>query len=570
MIKEIRIRNFAIIENLAVSFEKGLNVLTGETGAGKSIIIDALNLLLGGRADTDSIRSGESTAFVEGIFEVIDPTTLDLIRESGIEIEEGELLVKRQVSNSGKNRCLLNDSPVTVSTLAKIGDRLVDLHGQHDHQTLLHPEVHVDLLDLHGKSTDLRNEFLQNFTEYQAQSKKLESMKMDEQERIQKEEFLSFQLKEIDEAGLSKEEEEEIKAESNKLKHAEKIRAGLEKSQSLLTDNQGSIVENLGQVLKELEAIHDVDPSLSETVERSRSAYYELEEVVESLRSYNQSLEFNPSRLEEIEDRLAEINGLKRKYGADIAEILTRRDQIAEELDQLASNDENMKELEEKLKQQEKVIAKLAIQLAEKRETTAKKITKSIEKELKELSMVNVRFGVRFDYPPSPDGFILFRKEKMKATPTGLGTLEFLFSPNPGEEMRPLVKIASGGEVSRVMLALKSILSDQDTIPVMIFDEVDTGIGGGVAEKVGIKLKKVAKNKQVFCITHSPQIAGLASSHFRIEKQIKEKRTRSSIRQLEHEERVEELARMSSGETITEASLEHAREMLQPANHRGR
>ena len=562
MIKEIRIRNFAIIENLVVSFKKGLNVLTGETGAGKSIIIDALNLLLGGRADTDSIRSGESTAFVEGIFEVIDPTTLDLIRESGIEIEEGELLIKRQVSNSGKNRCLLNDSPVTVSTLAKIGDRLVDLHGQHDHQTLLHPEVHVDLLDLHGKSTDLRNDFLQNFTEYQAQSKKLESMKMDEQERIQKEEFLSFQLREIDEAGLSKEEEEEIKAESNKLKHAEKIRAGLEKSQSLLTDNQGSIVENLGQVLKELEAIHDVDPSLSETVERSRSAYYELEEVVESLRSYNQSLEFNPNRLEEIEDRLAEINGLKRKYGADIAEILKRRDQIAEELEQLASNDENMKELEEKLKQQEKVISKLAIQLAEKRETTAKKITKSIEKELKELSMVNVRFGVRFDYPPSPDGFILFRKEKMNATPTGLGTLEFLFSPNPGEEMRPLVKIASGGEVSRLMLALKSILSDQDNIPVMIFDEVDSGIGGRVAEKVGIKLKKVANNKQVFCITHSPQIAGLASSHFRIEKQIKEKRTRSSIRQLEHEERVEELARMSSGETITDASLEHAREML--------
>ena len=562
MIKEIRIRNFAIIENLVVSFKKGLNVLTGETGAGKSIIIDALNLLLGGRADTDSIRSGESTAFVEGIFEVIDPTTLDLIRESGIEIEESELLVKRQVSNSGKNRCLLNDSPVTVSTLAKIGDRLVDLHGQHDHQTLLHPEVHVDLLDLHGKSTDLRNDFLQNFTEYQAQSKKLESMKMDEQERIQKEEFLSFQLREIDEAGLSKEEEEEIKAESNKLKHAEKIRAGLEKSQSLLTDNQGSIVENLGQVLKELEAIHDVDPSLSETVERSRSAYYELEEVVESLRSYNQSLEFNPNRLEEIEDRLAEINGLKRKYGADIAEILKRRDQIAEELEQLASNDENMKELEEKLKQQEKVISKLAIQLAEKRETTAKKITKSIEKELKELSMVNVRFGVRFDYPPSPDGFILFRKEKMNATPTGLGTLEFLFSPNPGEEMRPLVKIASGGEVSRLMLALKSILSDQDNIPVMIFDEVDSGIGGRVAEKVGIKLKKVANNKQVFCITHSPQIAGLASSHFRIEKQIKEKRTRSSIRQLEHEERVEELARMSSGETITDASLEHAREML--------
>ncbi|MBT3415293.1 MAG: DNA repair protein RecN [Nitrospina sp.] len=566
MIKEIRIRNFAIIENLAVNFEQGLNVLTGETGAGKSIILGALNLLLGGRADTDSIRSGETTAFVEGAFEVTDPATLDLIRECGIEMEDGELLVKRQVSNAGKNRCLLNDSPVTVSTLAKIGDRLVDLHGQHDHQALLHPETHIDLLDLYGKSQELRNEFALNFSDYQTQAKKLQSMKMDEQERLQKEEFLSFQLAEIDAAGLSEEEEEEIKAESHKLKHAEKIRAGLQQSQSLLTDDQGSILENLGQVLKELEAVLEIDPGLAETVERSRSAYYELEEVVESLRGYNRSLEFNPNRLEEIEDRLAEINGLKRKFGNDITEILKRRDQIAEELQQLASNDENMKALEEELRQKEKVLSKLAIRLAEKRESAAKSFTASVEKELKELSMGNVQFGVRFDYPSDPDGFILFRKEKMKASATGLGTLEFMFSPNPGEELRPLVKIASGGEVSRVMLALKSILNDQDTIPVMIFDEVDTGIGGGVAEKVGLKLQKVASTKQVLCITHLPQIAGLASSHFRIEKQIKSKRTHSTIHQLEHEERVEELARMSSGETITDASLEHAREMLKPTN----
>ena len=566
MIKEIRIRNFAIIENLAVNFEQGLNVLTGETGAGKSIILGALNLLLGGRADTDSIRSGETTAFVEGAFEVTDPATLDLIRECGIEMEDGELLVKRQVSNAGKNRCLLNDSPVTVSTLAKIGDRLVDLHGQHDHQALLHPETHIDLLDLYGKSQELRNEFALNFSDYQTQAKKLQSMKMDEQERLQKEEFLSFQLAEIDAAGLSEEEEEEIKAESHKLKHAEKIRAGLQQSQSLLTDDQGSILENLGQVLKELEAVLEIDPGLAETVERSRSAYYELEEVVESLRGYNRSLEFNPNRLEEIEDRLAEINGLKRKFGNDITEILKRRDQIAEELQQLASNDENMKALEEELRQKEKVLSKLAIRLAEKRESAAKSFTASVEKELKELSMGNVQFGVRFDYPSDPDGFILFRKEKMKASATGLGTLEFMFSPNPGEELRPLVKIASGGEVSRVMLALKSILNDQDTIPVMIFDEVDTGIGGGVAEKVGLKLQKVASTKQVLCITHLPQIAGLASSHFRIEKQIKSKRTHSTIHQLEHEERVEELARMSSGETITNASLEHAREMLRPSS----
>lgn len=568
MIKEIRIRNFAIIENLVVNFDKGLNVMTGETGAGKSIIIDALNLLLGGRADTDSIRSGEATAFVEAVFDVTDPMTRNLILESGIEMEGGELLVKRQISNSGKNRCLLNDSPVTVSTLAKIGDRLVDLHGQHDHQTLLHPEVHVELLDLYGKCKSIRDEFAGKFSDYQSQTKKLHSMKMDEQELLQKQEFLIFQLKEIDEAHLSEEEEEEIKTERNKLKHAGQIREGLQKCQELLTDEGGSIIENLGKVLKELEAVQNIDSNLSETVERSHSAFYELEEVVESLRSYDRSLEFNPNRLEEIEDRLAEINGLKRKYGNDIAEILSRREKIAEELEQLASNEENMKTLEDELKTKETVLSKLGIQLAEKREAAAKKLTRSVEKELKELSMGNVRLDVRFDYPADADGFILFREKRMKATPTGLGTLEFLFSPNQGEELRPLAKIASGGELSRVMLALKSILNDQDTVPVMIFDEVDTGIGGGVAEKVGNKLQKVANTKQVFCITHLPQIAGMAFSHFRVEKEVKGKRTRSTIRQLDQEERVEELARMSSGEKITDASLEHARELLRPASHR--
>lgn len=565
MIKEIRIRNFAVIENLEVSFGKGLSVLTGETGAGKSIIIDALNLLLGGRADTDSIRSGETTALVDAVFEVTDPITRDLILESGIEMDGSELLIKRQVSNTGKNRCLLNNSSVTVSTLAKIGNRLVDLHGQHDHQTLLHPEVHIELLDLYGKCNNFRDEFSKIFFEHQAQTKILGSMKMGEKELIQKQEFLSFQLKEIDEANLSKEEEEELKSTRNKLKHAGQIREGLQKSQSLLNNEGGSIIESLGQVLKELESVQNIDSGLAGLVEQSRSAFYELEDVVESLRNYDQSLEFNPSRLEEIEDRLAEINELKRKYGNDIVEILRRREEIDKELEQLTSNEENMKALQDDLKKKETVLSKLGIQLAEKREAAAKNLSRSVEKELKELSMINVKLGVRFDYQADPESFILFRKEKTKATLNGLGTLEFLFSSNQGEEMRPLAKIASGGELSRVMLALKSILNNQDTVPVMIFDEVDTGIGGSVAEKVGIKLQKVAITKQVFCITHLPQIAGMALSHFRVEKEVKGKRTRSTIRQLKHKERLEELARMSSGEKITEASLEYAREMLRPA-----
>jgi len=562
MLKEIRIQNFAIIENLLVNFETGFNVLTGETGAGKSIIIDALNLLLGDRADTDSIRTGETTALIEGIFQVSNEDTKEMVREIGIEIVDGDLHIKRQISNSGKNRCFLNDSQVTLSTLAKIGNRLVDLHGQHDHQTLLHPEIHIDLLDLFGKSKQSRDAFAKEFTEYQNHVKTLQSLNTDEKERLQREEFLGFQISEIDAANLSKEEEEEIKAEKNKLRHSEKIRSALQQSQALLSEQSGSILESLRQILKDLEPLIEVDKKLDSTFQRSQSAFYELEEVEDALRSHDRSLDFNPERLEEIEDRLAEINGLKRKYGNDVSEILSKRDQFAVELEQLAGNEENMNKLAKEIKKKEKIVAKLAIELADMREAGAKVLKQGVEKELKELQMNGVRFGVDFNYPPDPQGFVEYRKEKLKPTCIGLGTLEFLFSPNPGEELRPLAKIASGGELSRIMLALKSILNKQDTIPVMIFDEVDTGIGGRIAEKVGAKLKKVAEIKQVFCITHLPQIAGMASTHYRVEKNVQGKRTRTGIRKLEFTERVEELARMSSGEKITEASLQHARELI--------
>jgi len=565
MLKEIRIQKFAIIENLVVNFENGLNVLTGETGAGKSIIIDALNLLLGGRADTDSIRTGETTALVEGVFQISNKETLAMVQEIGVESVDGELHIKRQISNSGKNRCFLNDSQITVSTLAKIGNRLVDLHGQHDHQTLLHPEIHVDLLDLFGKSKQSRDAFSKEFTEYQNQVKTLQSLNTDEKERLQREEFLGFQISEIDAANLSEEEEEELKAEKNKLRHSEKIRSALQQSQTLLSEQNGSILESLRQILKDLEPLVELDKDLESPFQRSQSAFYELEEVEDALRTHDRSLDFNPERLEEIEDRLAEINGLKRKYGNDVSEILAKRDQFSAELEQLAGNEESMRQLSADIANKEKIVSKLAIELADKREAGAKSLKQGVEKELKELHMNGVRFGVDFNYPPDPQGFVEYRKEKLKPTSIGLGTLEFLFSPNPGEELRPLAKIASGGELSRIMLALKSILNKQDTIPVMIFDEVDTGIGGRVAEKVGDKLKKVAETKQVFCITHLPQIAGMASTHYRVEKHVQGKRTRSGIRQLEFEERVEELARMSSGEKITEASLQHARELIQPS-----
>jgi DNA repair protein RecN (Recombination protein N) len=562
MLKEIKISHFAIIENLRVAFRPGLNVLTGETGAGKSILMNALNLILGGRADTDFIRSGESIATVEAVFEVHDPELFDDVHNLGIDVEAGELMIKRTVSHAGKSRCYLNDSSITVATLAKIGNRLVDIHGQHDHQALLRTETHVDLLDRYGKTLALRAGFGQEFLDYQACLRNLKAMQALEKSRQERQELLDFQLAEIDRGDLSIEEEEALKQERNKLRHAEKLHQTLENTLSQLTETEGSALEQIGWAQKEFEALVDIDPALSKQAERAQTAYCELEEMVDELRNYLRTIEFNPPRLEEIDDRLAEINGLKRKYGMDIPDILQKRQAIAEELQSLGSNREKMDAQKSEIVRREKTLERRAVALAEKREKTAKDFKKNVEKELRDLNMAEVQFGVRFDYPPDSDGFIRFRGEQVKLLPTGIGAVEFLFSPNPGEALRPLVKIASGGELSRVMLALKSILHKQDPVPVMVFDEVDTGIGGKVAEKVGMKLEKVANGKQVFCITHLPQIAGLASAHYLVQKTVKDNRTHSSIDELNYDQRVEEIARMSGGEKITPATLKFAKEMI--------
>ena len=565
MLRELRISNFAIIENLRVEFKPGLNVLTGETGAGKSIILDALNLILGGRADTDFIRSGEKSAVVEGVLQLDDPKITEYIRELGFEVDDGQVIIKRNLFLSGKNRCFLNDSSITLGTITKLGDRLIDIHGQHDHQALLHPEVHVDLLDHYGKTMPDRRKFEKEYESFQADLKKLENLRSRERDRLQREDLLNFQLKELEEADLSSDEEETLKQERNKMRHAEKLFQSIDQIQNWLAEEEGSVLERLGFANKELESLPEIDPKFEKQVQRAQTAFFEIEELVEEIRDYARTIELNPSRLEEIEDRLAEINGLKRKYGTDITAILETRDKIALELEALSSNQETMDRIEKGLKEKEKTLSRLALSLAEERERTAKELKKNVEKELKDLNMVHVLFGVRFDYEPDLQGFVTLRGKKVKLTPAGLGEIEFLFSPNPGEELRPLAKIISGGELSRVMLALKTILNEEDTVPVMIFDEVDTGIGGKVAEQVGMKLKKLADHKQVFCITHLPQIAGLASAHFRVHKEVKGKRTHSGIRELAYEDRVEEVARMASGEKITESALEHAREMIQKA-----
>jgi len=564
MLKELRINNFAIIDNLHVEFSSGLTALTGETGAGKSIIIDALNLILGGRADSNFIRTGETSATVESIFEINNLETLGILKELGISSDNGEIVLRRTISSSGKNRCLINDSTVTVGILGVLGNRLVDIHGQHDHQALLNPETHVDILDLYGKTTEERKEFSKQYSNYLEEIRKIDELRSKESNRIEREDFLKFQINEIDKANLSINEENQLKSEKNKLQHAEKIKGSMKLVLDLIVDEEGAVFDRFGIAQKKLESLSSIDPELEKQVQRGQTAFYEIEELVEELRDYLHKIEFNPSRLEEIEDRMAEINGLKRKYGGDIDLILSQRDKIAEELDTLSNFQENIESIQKCINSHQIVLANNSVNLADKREKTARVFKKNVEKELSDLGMKDVKLEVQFNYEDDDLSFVAYRKQKVKINSTGIGVIEFLFSPNLGEDLKPLVKVASGGELSRLMLALKSNLNKQDIIPVMVFDEVDAGIGGKIAEVVGNKLKKIATGKQVFCITHLPQIAGKAGSHFIVFKTVKDKRTHSSIRRLSEQERVEEIARMSSGEKITKTTLKHAREMIQP------
>ncbi len=562
MLKELKIYNYAIIENLSVEFHPGFNTFTGETGAGKSIIIEALNLVLGGRGDPDSIRSAEKSATVEALFEVKDPKTLQMVRDLGIEVDQGQVIIRRVLSKSSKTRSYLNDNNITLAALSRLGNRLVDIHGQHHHQALLHSENHVEWLDLFGKLTDDKNRFKSQFDEYHSKVQNLKKLELSENERLQRQDLLNFQIQEIDQINPVIGEDEELTAGRNRLRHGEKLTQSLKRLQEILSDSEGSIVDRLGIANNELESLIEIDPSLEKQAERGRTSYFEIQELAEELRDYSRSLEFSPTRLEEIEDRLAELNGLKRKYGNDIAAILEHREKIGAELDTISGGQEKIDELKTELEELGSILSALSTDLADKREQAAKRMQKIVEKELRDLSMNQARFAVNFQYPPDPDSFAVYKNKKVKVSLNGIGASEFFFSSNPGEELRPLAKIASGGELSRVMLALKSILNDQEATPTMIFDEVDSGISGKVAEQVGVKLKKIAKEKQVFSITHLPQIAGMASAHYLVHKAVKGKRTQTMILELDYEHRVEEIARMSGGEKISATTLRHAKEMI--------
>ncbi len=549
MLNELVIRNIAIIDNLHVSFHPGLNVLTGETGAGKSIIIDAVNLLLGGRASTDLIRTGEEEAAVECLFDLSDEEGVARrLASAGIDAN-GELLVKRTLSRSGRSRFYMNGGPATLSLLAEISSMLVNIYGQHESQTLLKPENHLFLLDGFGRIDSLRENYHGLYEDYQKTREQILLLEQGERESCRRMDLLSFQLREIEEAALVPGEDESLEEENRRLVHGERLIRSSISAYDVLYDGEGAILGRLRRIIEDLEETGRLDPELLSLASGLREPYLQLEDTALSLRDYGTRMEADPERLVAVSDRLDLIRRLKRKYAPTIEEILSFKEETGRELQTLMGRDENLEMLRARLEELESGLREAGEGLSRARSEAAGELEAAMEREMADLAMKNAGFHVSFHQHDEPRA-------------TGMERVEFLFSPNPGESPKPLARIASGGELSRLMLALKQIHPESD-VPTLIFDEVDSGIGGAVSTTVGKKLKRVAGNQQVLCITHLPQVAACADHHFKVTKHTESGRTRTSMETLSEDMRARELARMLSGAKPSEKALEHAREMIQ-------
>ncbi|WP_071460078.1 DNA repair protein RecN [Bacillus massilinigeriensis] len=556
MLSELSIRNFAIIEALSVSFQKGLTVLTGETGAGKSIIIDAVHLLVGGRGSAEFVRHGEEKAEIEGLF-YIEGTShpcCTRAKEFGIDVEEGMIVLRRDISKSGKSVCRVNGKLVTIAVLREIGSSLIDIHGQHEHQELMDETRHINLLDQFGASeiTPALSEYQNVYRAFEQTLKKLKNLSENEQQMAHRLDLIKFQLSEIQSAQLKISEDSELAEEKRKLNNFEKIFESIHTGYNALQGDQKGL-DWIGMVMESLESASEADQVYKDLYETIANCYYQLEDCARSLRSELDGLEFDPGRLNEIEERLNEMNGLKRKYGRTIEEILEYASAIEEEIETIQNKEVHIDQIEKELVSLKKDLKIEAENLSSARKKWAKKLTDLIHRELRDLYMDKTVFEVRFS---SEEG--VFYK-------SGGDEVSFYLSTNPGEPLKPLSKIASGGELSRIMLALKSIFSKHQGVTSIIFDEVDTGVSGRVAQAIAEKIFKVAASSQVLCISHLPQVAAMADTHLYISKKIKNGRTKTSLTPLSQEEKIREIGRMISGVEITDLTRKHAEELLQLA-----
>ena len=550
MLSTVYIENIAVIEKVNIPFASGFNVLTGETGAGKSIIIDAINMILGQRTSHELIRSGSNSAFVSATFEDINSQTIEVIRSLGFDVEDNSVILQREIYQNGRNVCRVNSRPATVSALREIGATLITINGQHESFELFSADVHLDYIDAMAKNNDLLAEYRSAFNYFKEKRRAFKASQTDDSQRMQQIDILKYQIEELSSADLKAGEQELLIAERDVLQNVEKITSELNKAKVYLNGNgelSGALelLQNTADCVQE--ASYKLD-RISGVANKLMDMYYELEDCNREIENIYDNVEINPQRLEQIEERLDLIYKLSRKYGKDIGDMLQFLDNAQNKLNELENYEINRESLANDYQNAKRNVIRLARLLTQNRKQVALDFAQKVKSELVFLDMPNVEFTVSVT--------------DANATDKGMDKVEFLVSANKGEQPKPISKIASGGELSRIMLAIKNVIADNDTLTTMIFDEVDTGISGSAALKVGLKLKELSSTRQVMCITHQAQIAALANEHFFIQKNVDDNRTFTTVNKLNFEDRKSELARIIGGAEITQTALAHAEELL--------
>lgn len=554
MLTNLSIRNIAVIDKLEVSFGEGLSVLTGETGAGKSIIIDSINMILGSRSSKELVRYGTDKAVVQAVFDA-NPKASALLEENDIDVEDNQIIISRYLTKDGKSVAKINGMAVTLNLLRTVADLLINIHGQHDNQALLTPDRHVTFLDAYAKNEDLLEEYSKIYTRMNEIRHSLKKFNIDETEKMHRIDLLEYQIKEISTANLTKGEEDELKEQRELLVNAEALSQSISVAYSALYDseNEPSAYDGISMAVDALGKVSHLNDTLKGIYDSLSEAMYSIEDSAHELKSFGDSVEYDPQTLNDIEERLDIISKLKRKYGGSIDEIIRFGENAQKELDDIVLGDERTEQLKTEL---DKTVAELkaaGAKITAARKKAAKALSEGIEAALHELNMDKASFNVSV-------------MPKNEFAPNGMDDVEFLISTNPGEPEKPLVKIASGGELSRVMLAIKSIIASSDDVGTLIFDEIDTGVSGRAAVKITNKLKEIGKTKQVICISHLPQMASAADNHYLISKNVDGELASTSLTELDEQGRIEELARIIDGNNMTEAAVNHAKELL--ANNR--
>ncbi|MHA6166777.1 DNA repair protein RecN [Bacillus mojavensis] len=570
MLAELSIKNFAIIEELTVSFERGLTVLTGETGAGKSIIIDAISLLVGGRGSSEFVRYGETKAELEGLFQLDSGhPVFDVCAEQGIDVSDEMIVMRRDISTNGKSVCRVNGKLVTIASLREIGRLLLDIHGQHDNQLLMEDEKHLQLLDKFAGAEveSALQAYQEGYQRYMKLLKKLKQLSESEQEMAHRLDLIQFQLEEIESAKLELNEDEQLQEERQQISNFEKIFESLQNAYNALRSEQGGL-DWVGMASSQLEDLSDINEPLQKLSESVSNSYYLLEDATFQMRNMLDELEYDPERLNFIEARLNEIKQLKRKYGATVEDILEYASKIEEEIDQIENRDSHLQSLKQELDSVGKDVAVEAANVSRIRKSWAKKLAEEIHRELKSLYMEKSTFDTEFKVRTATRGeeAPVVNGQPVQLTEQGIDLVKFLISTNTGEPLKSLSKVASGGELSRVMLAIKSIFSSQQDVTSIIFDEVDTGVSGRVAQAIAEKIHKVSMGSQVLCITHLPQVAAMADTHLYIAKELKDGRTTTRVKPLTKQEKVAEIGRMIAGVEVTDLTKRHAKELLKQAD----